>query len=136
MRLLYFTAITTRKETIMKRDTKTFKLLSLYLIVATLLLSMPAQSWAMFIPSDKGGAVRQDDMRMIQKTLESALIKQRLVDSGLSSEEAMKRINTLSDGQIHQLASRLEALQAGGDDGIGALIFILLVAITVVEIGR
>lgn len=117
----------------MKRETKTFKLLSLYLVFAMLLLSLPAQSWAMFIPSGQGDASRQDDIKAIQKTLESTLIKQRLVDYGLSPEEAMRRINTLSDGQVHQLASRLDSLQAGGD-GVDALIFILLVAITVVVI--
>ncbi len=110
-----------------------FKLLSFYLVIALLLLTLPAQGWAMFIPSGSTGAVRQADMSAIQKTLESTVVKQRLMDYGLSSEEAMARINTLSDAQVHQLASKLDSLQAGGD-GVDALIFLLLVAILVVLI--
>jgi hypothetical protein len=72
-------------------------------------------------------------MDTIQKTLESTVIKQRLMDLGLSSGETTARINTLSDEQIHQLAANLDSLQAGADSG-GALIFLLLVVIIVIVI--
>ena len=39
---------------------------------------------------------------------------------------------TLSDEQIHHFASQLNSLQAGADDGLGVLIFLLVVAIVVV----
>ncbi len=70
-------------------------------------------------------------MNGIQKTLETAMIKQRLADFGLSPEEAMTRLNSLSDDQIHQLAANMNSLQAGAD-GVDALIFLLLVAVIVV----
>lgn len=111
-----------------------FKLLSAYLIVAVAIISLPAQGWAMFIPAGQAGNTRQDDIRAIQKTLESTVVKQRLLDFGLSSEEAMARINTLSDDQVHQFASRLDALQAGADDGLGVIIFLLVVAIIVIVV--
>ncbi len=112
-----------------------FKLLSVYLVFAMALISLPAQGWAMFIPAGQGttGAARQADIRAIQKTLESAVVKQRLMDFGLSSEEAMARIDTLSDEQVHQFASKLDSLQAGADD-VGALVFLLLVAIIVIVV--
>jgi hypothetical protein len=56
------------------------------------------------------------------------------MEYGLSPEEAMARINTLSDQQVHDFASRLDSLQAGADDGLGAVIFLLLVAIIVVVV--
>ncbi len=111
---------------------KFFKLLSIYLVFAVMLISLPAQGWAMFIPAGQGEAVRQADLRAVQKTLESTVVKQRLMDYGLSPEEAMARINALSDEQIHQFASQLESLQAGADDGVGVVIFLLLVAIVVI----
>jgi Flp pilus assembly protein TadB len=111
-----------------------FKLLSVYLVFAVAIISLPAQGWAMFIPAGQTGNTRQDDMRAIQKTLESTVVKQRLMDFGLSSEEAMTRINTLSDEQVHQFASRLDALQAGADDGLGVIIFLLVVAIIVIVV--
>ncbi len=118
----------------MRPEKKMFKLLSLYLVFALVLISLPAQAWAMFIPAVPEDAGRQADLRVIQKTLESTIIKQRLMEYGLSPEEAMARINTLSDHQIHDFASRLDSLQAGADDGIGAVIFLLLVAIIVVVV--
>ncbi len=111
-----------------------FKLLSVYLVFAMAIISLPAQGWAMFIPSGQAGNTRQADVRAIQKTLESTVVKQRLMDFGLSPEEAMARINTLSDEQIHQFASRLDALQAGADDGLGVIAFLLLVAIIVIVV--
>jgi Flp pilus assembly protein TadB len=108
-----------------------FKMIALYLVIATTVLTLPAQGWAMFIPSGETASVRQSDMSAIQKTLESSVIKQRLSDYGLSSEEALAKVNQLSQEQIHQLAANLDSLQAGAD-GVDALIFLLLVAIIVV----
>jgi hypothetical protein len=110
-----------------------FKFISLYLVFAMFLLTLPSQGWAMFIASGQAASVKQTDMITIQKTLESAVIKQRLTEYGLSSEEALTRISRLSDEQIHQFAANLDSLQAGAD-GVGALIFLVLVAILVVVV--
>jgi hypothetical protein len=110
-----------------------FKIIALYLVIATMALTLPAQGWAMFIPVSETAPSRQIDMEAIQKTLESTVVKQRLTDLGLSSEETMSRINLLSDEQIHRFAADLDSVQAGGD-GFGVLIFLLVVAIIVVVI--
>ncbi len=110
------------------------KALSLYLIFAMFLLTMPVQGWAMFIPASPTTHVRQADLDIIQRTLESNIVKQRLMDLGLSSEDTMTQISRLSDEQVHQLAENLDSLQAGADDGVGVLIFLVLVAIIVVVI--
>ena len=110
-----------------------FSCLALYLVLAMLVLSFPSQGWAMFIPSAQTVSVRNADLNRIQKTLESAVLKQRLADFGLSSEEAYAQINNMSDQQIHQFAANLDSIQAGGD-GVGALVFLLLVAIIVVVV--
>ena len=107
------------------------KLLSLYLVFAMFLLTVPAQGWAMFLPGSQASPARQADLGAIQRTLESTVVKQRLVDFGLSPEDALARINRLSDEQTHMLAANLDSLQAGAD-GVDALIFLLVVAIIVV----
>ena len=117
----------------MSRKTISFKALSVYLAFAMVLLTLPAQGWAMFIPSTGSDIARKADMATIQKTLESAVIKQRLMDYGLSSEEAMAKVNALSDEQVHQFAAQLDSLQAGAD-GLGAVIFVLLVVVLVILI--
>jgi hypothetical protein len=108
------------------------KALSLYLAVAVLALSFPASGWAMLVPADHG-AVRAVDLSKVQATLESAAIRQRLMDYGLSSEEALARIRSLSDEQIHQFAANLEAVQAGGDV-LGDVLVIMLIVLIVVLI--
>jgi hypothetical protein len=109
------------------------KVLSLYLVIAMFLLTLPAQGWAMFIPVNQASPARQADLGAIQKALESTVVKQRLVDFGLSPEEALARINRLSDDQTHKIAANLDSLQAGAD-GVDALVFLLVVAIIVVVV--
>jgi hypothetical protein len=115
------------------KENPVYRFLALYLIIAMIILSAPAQGWAMFIPSGEAASVRHSEMSAIQKMLESSVIQQRLSDYGLSSEEALAKISQLSQEQIHQLATNLDSLQAGAD-GVDALIFLLLVAIIVVVI--
>jgi hypothetical protein len=117
----------------MKLDNPVLRILSLYLVLAMLLLSLPSQGWAMFMPSSQVAPARQTDIITIQKALESSVVKQRLMDYGFSSEEAMMRINKLTDKEIHQFAGNLDSLQAGAD-GVDALIFLVLVAIIVVVV--
>ena len=117
----------------MKLDNPILRILSLYLVLAMLLLSLPTQGWAMFMPSSQAASARQTDMITIQKALESSVVKQRLMDYGFSSEEAMSRINRLTDKELHQFAGNLDSLQAGAD-ALDALIFLVLVAIIVVVV--
>jgi len=117
----------------MKLDNPVLRILSLYLALAMLLVSIPSQGWAMFMPSSQAASARQTDMITIQKALESSVVKQRLMDYGFSSEEAMSRINRLTDKELHQFAGNLDSLQAGAD-ALDALIFLVLVAIIVVVV--
>jgi len=109
-----------------------FKVLSLYLAAAVMALSLPAQGWAMLVPAESE-AVRSADLTRVQAVLESSVIRQRLTDYGLSSEETLARINALSDEQVHQLAANLDAVQAGGDV-LGDVIIILLIIVLVIVI--
>jgi len=127
----------------MKNIRKTFyaKPLSIYLALALLAITTfagPAE--AMFVPvapqQDATGATavsaqRAADMAGIQAALESRIVRQKLMDYGLSPEETMARVNTLSDEQINQLATNTDSLQAGGDGG-GLIIGLLVVALLVV----
>jgi hypothetical protein len=108
------------------------KILSLYLIIAGVALTLPAQGWAMVVPAGTS-EVRSANQAKVQKTLESSVIKQRLLDYGLTPEETAARIDKLSDEQLHQLASNLDAVQAGGD-GLGDVIVILLIVVIVIVI--
>jgi hypothetical protein len=114
-----------------------------YLIGSLIAIStFPGRAEAMFIsaapredavsPAQAPGN-RAADIARIQVVLESKVVQQKLMDLGLSSEEAMARINKLSDEQIHQFASQLDSLQAGGL-GASSLIIVLLLLIIIILI--
>lgn len=98
---------------------------------------LPSGSEAAFLPSGVYAAPgstpldRQESMGKIQSVLESKQIHQRLLDLGLTKEEISLRLGRLSDGQIHELATRLDTLQPGGD-ALGGIVVLLVIAILVV----
>ncbi len=107
------------------------RILALYLTISLFVLTLPAQGWAMFIPSDHADGTRTSDLTRLRSLLESTVIKQRLIDYGLSSEEAAVRLTHLSSEQIHDLASRMDSVQAGGGV-VGDVVLLLLLAIIIV----
>lgn len=111
---------------------KLFKRVPIWLCLASLLLTLPAQGWSMFIP-DPRNPVRQADLVTVRRALESRVVQQRLRDLGLPAAEALSRMNGLSDEQIHQFASRLDSVQAGAD-GVDTLIVVLLAAVIVMGV--
>ncbi|MEK6745020.1 MAG: PA2779 family protein [Nitrospirota bacterium] len=108
------------------------KILSLYLIIAVFALALPAPGWAMLIPAGQA-VTRSTDQTKVQSALESSVIKQRLLDFGLTPEETTARLNRLSDEQVHRLAANMDAVQAGGDV-LGDVIVILLIVIIVIAV--
>lgn len=115
----------------LKLERRLFKVIAMYLVIAVFSLSLPAPGWAMLVSADRE-ALRTSDMVGIRTTLESSVIKQRLMDYGLTSEEAVQRIGSLSDEQVHQLASKIDAVQAGGDALGFVLAVVLITAIVII----
>lgn len=109
-----------------------FRFLALYLVVAVFALSFPAQGWAMLVPVEQE-TMRAADLTKVRAALESSIIRQRLVDYGLSPDEATARLSTLSDEQLHQFAANIDAAQAGGSLA-GDILFVLLVVLLVIVI--
>jgi hypothetical protein len=117
------------------------KPLAVYLAVALIAASAfagPAE--AMYLRLDPGAAPdapsadRMAETAAIQKTLETEVVRQRLADLGLSSGEVLAKLGTLTDEQVHQLASRIDAVQAGGRGGsidATTLIIILLLVVLI-----
>jgi hypothetical protein len=116
------------------------KPLALYLILALIAISCVAgQSEAMLLsaPPDAAPAApaaeRAADLAKVQKVLEMKAVQQRLQDYGLTPEEALARISSLSDEQLHAFAANADAVQAGGDV-LGTLLAVVLIALLVVLI--
>jgi hypothetical protein len=92
------------------------KPLVIYLVFALLMIStFSGLAEAMFLPAaldtGMGSAAslpfdRVADFKKIQATLESKTVRQKLIDCGLPPEVAIEKINSLTNEQVHQLASK------------------------------
>lgn len=121
------------------------KPLASYLIAALIAVSaFAAPAEAMLLPTAPQPSApapldRTADLALIQRTLESRVLQQHLLDYGLTPEQALERLNALPDGQVHQLASRIDALQAGGRrtsiefEVLILILIILLLILLIVE---
>lgn len=116
------------------------KQLSVALVVAAIAISFVAgRAEAMFVPAASQAQPAQHvdraaELAKIQKVLESKALQQRLMDFGLSPANALAKINGLSDGQVHQLAANIDALQAGGMRESSLIIILLLIVLIIILI--
>ncbi len=105
-----------------------------YMVIAIVVIGVAQKVYAGFSPSEMVGSPsynRAADLEKVQKVLELKMISQKLKELGLTPDETQKRLDQLSDSQIHQLALQIEDLEVGGD-GLGVVIALLLIAILVV----
>ena len=89
-------------------------------------------------PSTRSGATqvessRDADLLIAQRALENKVVAQKLRDYGVSPAEAQIKLASMSDQDLHRLASASKGLPSGGD-GTGAIIGVLIVVILVIVI--
>ena len=86
--------------------------------------------------ASQGGAgdLRAADLTKVQTVLEQKVVLQKLLDYGVSSEEAMAKIRSMSDSDLHRLASLSDRVAAGSDSGIGILIGLAILVILIIVI--
>jgi len=102
------------------------------ILTTTAMFIQPASGWASLAPSgitadaSAPASVRAADMKVISTALESKLLRAKLKSLGLDDAETQARLSKLSDREIHQLASRIEAVHPGG-----LIVEILVVAVLV-----
>lgn len=116
--------------------------ITVYLIVAMIVIaSIPAQSAAMFISSDSIGVSSVDavvdsvsDLAKVNTFLESKIVRQRLSDFGLTAEEISSRLDSFSSDQLHKIATHIDQVDAGGNDPLGIIITLLVIAILVIVV--
>jgi hypothetical protein len=80
-----------------------------------------------------GDASRRQDLATLQRALEDKLVQERLKALGYSDEEIRARLDQLSDADLHNFATQIDALTAGGD-GLGLVIALLVIIILVIII--
>ena len=77
---------------------------------------------------------RSGDLAKVQSFLEDKIVVQKLVDYGVSSEEAKAKVESMSAQDLHRIASLTDRAAAGADDGLGFLIGLAILIILVIVI--
>lgn len=77
---------------------------------------------------------RSEDLAKVQSFLENKIVVQKLVDYGVSPEEAKAKVEAMSAQDLHRLASLTDRVAAGTDSGIGLLIGIAVLVILIILI--
>jgi hypothetical protein len=111
--------------------------LTIWVLVAATFLSFwfPQDGRAMLAPAalsqeSDSGLNRDADMQRVQHALESKMVQQKLLDLGLNQKDINTRLNQLSDKDLHQMATQIDAQMPGGE--VGIIIAVLVIAILVV----
>ncbi len=81
-----------------------------------------------------GVASRAADLDKVQAILENRIVVQKLMDYGVSADEAMAKVRSMSDGELHRLASLADRAGEGADDALGFLIGVAILVILVIVI--
>ena len=129
----------------MKGDMRTFprKLRFGTALVVVLCMSSLNFSPAMagLAPSQTSGATtivapRDADMLVAQRALENKIVAQKLRDYGVAAADAQLKLVSMSDRDLHTLASVSRGLPSGGDGTVAALISVCVLVILVIVILR
>jgi hypothetical protein len=94
---------------------------------------------ASLAPSTRSGmttiaSARDADLLAAQRALENKVVAQKLRDYGVSPEQAQLKLASMSDQDLHRLATVSAGLPSGGDATIGVVISVLVVVILVIVI--
>ncbi len=117
--------------------TLVFRTALVLLVHWSLLQATPAL--AALVPSQPTGttsvaSVRDADLVVIRAALEHRLVAQKLRDYGVEPKDVELRLASMSDQDVHTLASATKGLPSGSDSGIGLLIGLLIVVLLVIVI--
>jgi hypothetical protein len=77
---------------------------------------------------------RSENLAKVQSFLENRIVVQKLVDYGVSPEEAKAKVEAMSAQDLHRLASLTDRAGAGTDDGLGILIGLAILVILIIVI--
>ena len=90
---------------------------------------------ASVIASHSGaGDLRTAEISKVQTILEQKVVMQKLLDYGVSSEEAMAKVRSMSESDLHRLATLADRVAAGADGGVDFVIGLAVLVILIIVI--
>ncbi len=110
------------------------KFLSVYLIVAILVVGFVQSASAALVPTEVILNTKGEDLQKIQKFLEMKIVSQRLKDFGYSEKEIMDRLSSLDEQTLHNLALKIDEMKVAGDAGLAVILALVIIALVVLII--
>jgi len=109
---------------------------STFLPVSLLSISANAafQDSQYITPDGKSVSARDIDEIKVKRTLENKLVAEKLMGHGLTKDQVIEKMDKMSDGEVHQIASLSDKIPAGGDGGVGIIIGVLVIVALVLVI--
>ncbi len=95
--------------------------------------AVTAESRMMTTGSDDP-TTREINELKVKRALENKIVANKLMGHGLTTEEVSQKLSSMTDEQVHQMASLADKIPAGGDSGLGIVIAILVIAALVLLI--
>jgi hypothetical protein len=104
------------------------------LIVSTLALGLPMSAQAGIVATDTslGQAASAAQRDKVNTFLMREDVRKGLQDQGVSADDALERVQTMSDPEVAQLAGRIDQAPAGGD--ILGVLFTVFIVLLVTDI--
>jgi hypothetical protein len=111
------------------------KAVSLLLVACVLLGGISSQAVAAVVSTQQAMSLeqRQSTIDHIQASLQRDDVQQAMVEMGVDPQEALLRVDSLSDQELAELNSEIDSLPAGGD-GVLALIGAVFVILLILEL--
>jgi len=81
-----------------------------------------------------GETASAEDLATVQRFLENKVVAQKLIDYGVSPEEAMTKVRGMNQQELHRLATLTDRAAEGTGSGIGFLIGVAILVILVIVI--
>ncbi len=78
--------------------------------------------------------LREINEKKVRRALENKIVAEKLQSHGLTPEEVSDKLATMTDDQVHQIASLSDRIPAGGDGATGVIIAILVIVALVLLI--
>jgi hypothetical protein len=121
----------------MRSFSRTFRVTALFLLAWMSVLHV-APAAAGLVPSQPSGMTavassRDADVLAVQRALEHEVVAQKLKDYGVTPEQVEARMASMTDAELHSLATATQGLPSGGDS-LGVLVTILVIILLVILI--
>jgi len=108
------------------------------LIILALALALPlGQAQAGMITSERVIGDIATEREQIATFLQREDVEKKIIAWGVSPQEASKRVASLSDAEVKQIAGHIDELKAGGDGvyiGLGTLILLVILVILITKL--